>query len=202
MINNFEQIRGFLDFSNPDTYYFIQILKRRKDNPDMDKDMSVIDDIFIYSVEQFDRMEKEIIKTCIDYNARAYFRVNKRSMKKTALQMLKRVTDLIISENYKAVKSAFSSVSGEFHADDDKKWIVDIDNFDKSKMGESLRALSIYQNLEELQKESKREPLMEVVPTKNGVHIITRPFNLQKFKQMYPEIDVHKDNLTILFCNS
>lgn len=200
MINNFEQIRGFLDFSNPDTYYFIQILKRRKDNPDMDKDMSVIDDIFIYSVEQFDRMEDKIIKTCISHNARAYFRVNKRSMKKTALQMLKRVTDLIISENYKAVKSAFSSVSGEFHADDDKKWIVDIDNFDKSKMGESLRALAIYQNLEELQKESKREPLMEVVPTKNGVHIITRPFNLQKFKQMYPEVDVHKDNLSVLYC--
>jgi hypothetical protein len=201
MVNNFEQIRAFLDFSNPDTYYFIQILKRRKDNPDMDKDMRVIDDIFIYSIEQFNRMENEIIKKCIDNNARAYFRINKRSLKKSAMMMLKRVTDLIISENYKSVKNAYSSVSGEFHGDDDKKWIVDIDNFDKSKMGESLRAHAVYQNVEMLQRETGREPMMEVVPTKSGVHIVTRPFNLQKFKEMYPEIDVHKDNLILLFCN-
>ena len=201
MTNNFEQIRQLLDFSNPDTYYFLQILKRRKDNPDMDKDMIVIDDIFIYSLEQFNRMEDEIIKTCNVHNARAYFRLNKRSQKKTALQMLKRITDLIISENYKAVKNAYSSVSGEFHADEDKKWIVDIDNFDNTKLGESFRAHAIYQNVESLQKETNREPLMITIPTKNGVHIVTRPFNLQKFKEMYPDVDVHKDNPTILYCN-
>jgi hypothetical protein len=163
--------------------------------------MVVIDDLFIYSLEQFNRMEQEIIKTCTVHNARAYFRVNKRSMKKSALMMLKRVTDLIISENYKGVKSAYSSVSGEFHSDDDKKWIVDIDNFDNSKMGESLQAHAIYQNLESLQRETGREPMMEVIPTKSGIHIITRPFNLQKFKEMYPDTDVHKDNMSILFCN-
>jgi hypothetical protein len=201
MVNNFEIIRKFLNFSDNDTYYFLQILKRRKDNPGMDKDMVVIDDIFIYSLDQYDRIQDEIIKTCTIHNARAYFRVNKRSMKKSALQMLKRVTDLIISENYKGVKNAYSSVSGEFHADEDKKWIVDVDDFDKSKMGDSLRGLAIYQNLEELQKETNRIPLMEVVPTKNGIHIITRPFNLQKFKEMYPDIDVHKENPTILYIN-
>lgn len=201
MNNNFNIVRKFLDFSNPDTYYFLQILKRRKDNPDMDKDMIVIDDIFIYSMEQFDRMENEIITICNVHNARAYFRINKRSLKKSGMMMLKRITDLIISENYKAIKSAYSSVSGEFSADEDKKWIVDIDNFDSSKLGQSLRGLAIWQNLEELQKETGREPLMEVIPTKSGIHIITRPFNLQKFKTMYPDIDVHKDNLVILFCN-
>jgi len=201
MTNNFNIIRKFLDFSNPDTYYFLQILKRRKDNPDMNKDMVVIDDIFVYSLEQFDRMENEIIKTCDVHNARAYFRLNKRSMKKSGMMMLKRITDLIISENYKAIKNAYSSVSGEFHADEDKKWIVDIDNFDYTKLGQSLRTHAIYQKLEMLQKETNREPLMEIIPTKNGLHIITRPFNLKKFKEMYPDIDVHKDNLVILYCN-
>jgi len=201
MTNNFNIIRNFLDFSNPDTYYFLQILKRRKDNPNMDKDMVVIDDVFIYSLEQFNRMEDEIIKTCTAHNARAYFRLNKRSMKKSGMMMLKRVTDLIISENYKAIKNAYSSVSGEFHADEDKKWIVDIDNFDNTKLGQSLRTHAIYQNLEILQRETNREPLMEIIPTKNGLHIITRPFNLKKFKEMYPDVDVHKDNLVVLFCN-
>lgn len=200
MTNNFDIIRKFLDFSNPDTYYFLQILKRRKDNPDMDKDMVVIDDIYIYSLEQFNKLENRIIETCTLHNARAYFRINKRSMKKSGMMMLKRITDLIISENYKAIKNAYSSVSGEFHADDDKKWIVDIDNFDNTKLGQTLTTLAVYQNIELLQKETGREPMMEIVPTKSGIHIVTRPFNLQKFKKMYPDVDVHKDNLVILFC--
>jgi len=40
---------------------------------------------------------------------------------------------------------------------------------------------------------------LNFVPTKSGVHIITRPFNLKKFKEKYPNVDVHKDNPTILY---
>ena len=32
-------------------------------------------------------------------------------------------------------------------------------------------------------------------------HIITTPFNMEAFKKLYPEVDVHKNNPTILFCN-
>ncbi|WP_265091158.1 hypothetical protein, partial [Acinetobacter baumannii] len=37
------------------------------------------------------------------------------------------------------------------------------------------------------------------IPTMNGCHLITKPFNLQKFKEKFPEIDVHKNNPTILY---
>ena len=199
MINNFDTIRYLLDFTNLDTYYFIQILKRRKDNPDMENDMVVIDDIFIYNLPQFDKMKDNIIKTCDAHNARAYFRVNKRSLKKTAFQMLKRVTDLIISENYKAVKNAYSSVSGEFHGDDDKKWIVDIDY--KDFEGTYALLNTIHTDIRMLQEETGREAMMGIIPTKNGYHLITRPFNLKAFMDRgYPKIDVHKDNPTILYC--
>ena len=199
MKNNFNLIRPMLDFPSPDTYYFLQILKRRKDNPDLGKDMKVIGDYFIYSMDQFNRMEDEIIQTCVAHNARAYFRINKRSSKKTAMQMLKRVTDLIISENYKAVKNAFSSVSGEFHGDNDKKWIVDIDNVSIDAFNHSKEQIEIRELVYNLQLETGREPMMKFIPTKSGIHIITRPFNLQKFKEKYPEVDVHKDNPTILY---
>jgi hypothetical protein len=39
MINNFQAIRDLLTFGDEDKFYFIQIYKRRKDNPDMKKDM-------------------------------------------------------------------------------------------------------------------------------------------------------------------
>lgn len=199
MINNFKIIKQYLDFSNPDTYYFLQIIQRRKDNPDLGKDMRIIDDIFIYTLEQFERMEDEIITKCITNNARAYFRLNKRSLKKSAMQLLKKVTTMIIDENYKSVKNAYSSVSGEFHNDDDKKWIVDIDNvvYDDNFEYKHEPMLKI---LKTLQIETGREPLLNLIPTKNGVHIITRPFNVHMFKIYYPTIDIHKDNPTLLFC--
>jgi len=199
MINNFDIIRELIDFTNLDTYYFLQIIKRRKDNPDMDKDMVVIDDIFIYNQPQFDRMKEDIIKTCDTHNARAYFRLNKRSMKKTALQMLKRVTDLIISDNYKAVKNAYSSVSGEFHGDDDKKWIIDIDW--KDFEGNKSLLPTMHTDIRMLQEETGREAMMDIIPTKNGYHLITRPFNLKAFSSRgYPPTSIHKDNPTILYC--
>ena len=200
MRNNFEIIKKLLDFSDKDTYYFLQILKRRKDNPDMDRDMIVIDDIFIYTLEQYDNMQEDIIKTCTAHNARAYFRVNKRSLKKSGMQMLKRVTDLIISENYKAIKNAYSSVSGEFHADEDKKWIIDIDNISIDAFNHDPKQIKMREELIRLQKETGREPHMTYVPSKNGVHILTRPFNLKLFKDEYPNIDIHKDNPIILYC--
>ena len=38
------------------------------------------------------------------------------------------------------------------------------------------------------------------IPTKSGCHLITTPFNLQQFKEKYPDIDVHKNNPTLLYC--
>jgi hypothetical protein len=41
--------------------------------------------------------------------------------------------------------------------------------------------------------------IIATLPTKNGWHVITKPFNLKQFKDKYPEIDVHKNNPTILY---
>lgn len=203
MINNFEKLRKFLTFEDDGDFYFIQILKRRKDNPTMKKDMVWISDFYIYSFDDYDLQYETITKTCEAHNARAYFRYNKRNAKKIALQMLKRVTDVIISEDYKNVKRCYSSVCGEFHSDKDKKWVIDYDYMESEKPNDwkdTLLINDIKEIVTELQKETKKEPLIELIESKNGLHIITRPFNLQVFKEKYPTIDVHKDNMSILYC--
>jgi len=62
----------------------------------------------------------------------------------------------------------------------------------------------IHNYVENLQTETGKEPMLEVLPTKNGYHMITRPFNLSKFKLLINDLDVrldvHKDNPTILYC--
>lgn len=189
-----------LSFPDENAFYFLQILKRRKDNPDLGKDMIHIADYYIYSLEQFDGLSQRIIDQCEVENARAYFRLNRRDAKKVAMQVLKRTVDLIMSENYRAVKNAFASCAGEFHSDPDKKWIVDIDNISVEAFSHSEKYDDVREIIYDLQKETGKEPMMTYIPTKSGVHIITRPFNLNKFKSKYPEIDVHKDNLIILYC--
>lgn len=237
MVNNIELIRGLLKFSNPNDFYFLQILRRRKDNPDLGKDMIVLSDYYIHSFEEFDAVMPEVIATCNEFNARAYFRLNIRNKKKVNLQLIKRITDLVIdgnrngvkelvtraSENYDscsddfdfriiqegieairkndvaAYPKVYASISGEFHSDTDKKWILDVDwkDYPADMLAESLQEIEFLAI--ELQTQSGREPMMVKIPTKNGIHFIVRPFNLQKFADYFPQTDVHKDNPVNLY---
>jgi len=199
-VNNFNLIRNMLSFPDENSFYFLQILKRRKDNPHLGKDMIHVEDYYIYSLEQFDKLIHEVLDRCDAERARAYFRLNRRDAKKVAMQVLKRTVDHIMSENYRAVKNAFASCAGEFHSDPDKTWIVDIDNISIDGFNHSPQQIEVRQLLVDLQKEAGKEPLMNFIPTKGGVHVITRPFNLNKFKARFPDIDVHKDNPTLLYC--
>lgn len=194
MVNNSGQIRTMLSFTDKDDFYFLQIFKRRKDNPDLGKDQIVIDNFYIDSLEDFDKKLPQIITLCNAENARAYIRVNKRNYQKLGPHMLKRVVNIVFTENCKSLRNAFDSVAGEFHSDPDKKWIVDVDDDKNVPFGD------LYATISNLQKEANRIPLMIDIDTKNGSHIITRPFNLQKFKQQFPTIDAHKDNPTLLYC--
>jgi len=62
--------------------------------------------------------------------------------------------------------------------------------------------IALREKIIELQLEIGGEPQMDFIKTRSGVHIICRPFNLQKFKEEFPEVDVHKDNPTILYISA
>lgn len=199
-VNNFDQIRSMLEFPEKTSFYFLQVLKRRKDNPDLGKDMKHIADYYIYSLDQFDELKPRIIAQCDVENARAYFRINRRDAKKVAMQVLKRTVDYIMSEDYRAVKNAFASCAGEFHSDPDKKWIIDVDWKDIPEGLDHDEYLNtLMSKVQELVRETGRDDTLYTIPTKNGIHVICRPFNLALFRQHY-SIDVHKDNPSILYC--
>ena len=200
MVNNTEQIRSMLQFDSEDTFYFLQIFKRRKDNPDMDKDMIVLANYCVKSLDHFDKLVPDIIKQCQDNNARAYFRLNRRSYHKTSLKALKMIAGYIEDGNYRAVRKAFDSAAGTYHSDPDKTWIIDIDYKDLEG-DRDLEINQIISSVQNLIADTDRDDTIWTVPSKNGLHLICRPFNLQKFRGLYPKIDVHKDNPTILYAN-
>jgi hypothetical protein len=194
MIDNFEQIKTLLDFPSEDTFYFAQILLRKKDNPETsgnNNSARLIKAYYIKSIEHLDKVKDEMILLANKYNARVCINLNKRSFERAAFHTLKKITDQILNKDYKSVRRAYNSACGEYSTGD-KRWIVDIDD----KKNTRFYVAEYIRDLEPNPGESK---VITYVETKSGWHIITKPFNISKFKEVYPEIDVHKNNPTILY---
>ena len=198
-IDNFNLIEEFIKRKTSiDEFYFLQIYKRRKDNPEMEKDMIVIDNFFIKGADDLIKKRKRIVEICINNNARAYIRLNKRSFKKVALQTLRLVAENIANEQYD-IKNCYLLACGQYHSDNNKTWVVDLD-----KSPQITEELFNFQVDNVINMINRCEPLGEklklIVPTKNGLHLITNPFNIQQLTtDCSSAVDIHKDNPTILF---
>ena len=98
-----------------------------------------------------------------------------------------------MNKDYKSVRNAFESVCGEYGSGKDKFWIIDIDP-EHFELAPNLKW-----HLTDLEPIGNK--VQTEIATKNGYHIITTPFNMAKFKELYPEVDVHKNNPSVLFCS-
>ena len=170
MRDNFHIIEPLLDFKEPNTFYFIQILKRRKDNPGLKTGVQTIDNLYIYTPEDLNKLKEKIVERCIKNNARAYINLNRLDTEKIALQTLRKIADLVIQGDYRAVKNAYSSVCGTYHSESEKRWVVDIDS-DVIHLKDEVR-----QVIEILQSEIKGHNyrILAEIPTRSGVHQIGR----------------------------
>ncbi len=206
MRDNFHIIEHLLDFKEPNTFYFIQILKRRKDNPGLKTDVQTIDNLYIYTPEDLNKLREKIVERCTKNNARAYINLNRLDTEKIALQTLRKIADLVIQGDYRAVKNVYSSVCGTYHSESEKRWVVDIDS-DVIHLKDEVR-----QVIEILQSEIKGHNyrILAEIPTRSGVHLITNPFNMHLFRKImaeranpsedgYLKIDVQKNSPTILY---
>lgn len=201
MVDNFEKIMKLLTFSSEDEFYHLQILKRKKEHPELGSNSQVIKTYYIKSVEHLDAVGPEIVALCDFHGARAYINLNVRSFEMTAFHTLKKVTDIIMNRDYKSVRNAYDSVCGIYGTGKEKRWVIDLDGVEQ--VSPLMCAFIEYkcEPITELTPDCSLEnsKCIATIPTKNGIHLITKPFNLQKFKEEYPEVDVHKNNPTILY---
>lgn len=199
MINNFKQISELLKFTNKDDFYFLQIIQRKKDNrgvKGVNNNSRVVKAYYIKSIEYLLDKEEEIINICNIFNARAGINLNKRTFNKCALQTARLILDQIANKDQEHTMNAFNSVCGRFTSETDKKWILDIDD---TKEVSPLMLAFINYECEPIFKMPDGSKIYCTIPTKSGIHVITKPFNLKTFKEKYPEIEVHKNNPTNLY---
>ena len=199
MIDNFELIKSLLEFPNDDIYYHLQILRRGKDHPELPAANRVIKPYFICSLESLDYVEDEIKKLCEFFGARAYINLTPKSIKKTTMLELKYLAQRTYEGDFKKIWKAWNTCAGEIKGEE-SRWVVDIDdmsidntNLQKENYEERLVKYLTY--LEPI-----GNKVIAKIPTKSGFHLITTPFNIQRFKEQCPDIDVHKNNPTLLYC--
>jgi len=197
IIDNFEQISKLLTFETTDDFYIIEIIKRKKDNSSMLKSEKLLDVYEIGSIEDLEKHKTYIIEKCTEKNARAYIRLNKRSHKKVALEMLRELANRVANDDYN-IRNIYHSTMGKYHSDKNKKWIIDLDGDDVNLKDDVLKTIIKIRFNYHIEIENF---YYEEIPTKNGIHLIVYPFDLAKFKKIYPNIDIHKDNPTILYFN-
>jgi hypothetical protein len=197
MIDNLELLKPFLTFDTEDDFYYLQILQRKKDNPDITKNTKVIQNYFIRNMEYLESHYKEIKLLCDVFNARASLRLNKRSFKRVAFRALQNITAQMMQDDFMSAKQAYSKACGQCHNDKDKKWIVDVDE-DFFDMNEVDCIAAIEDSIDLCDPQMQGGRILARVPTKTGVHLITSPFNISQFP-FSSDVDIHKDNPTILY---
>jgi hypothetical protein len=103
-----------------------------------------------------------------------------------------------IKNGVKNQKGLFDSVVGQIKTNE-KRWVIDIDNVSIDGFSHDKYYISMREYINELQLEAGKEQGMTFIKTKSGFHIITQPFNVMKFKEKYPDVDIQKKNPTVLY---
>ena len=197
MINNINLIKPLLNFEDEDDFYMLYIFKRKKDQPEGERDnhqsVRTIRSYCIASIEQLDKRYDEIIQLCEMFKARAYIYVQKQNHKDVSLDMLVDLAQRIKSGQHKQ-QNLFDSIVGQMRTLE-KRWVVDVDTKELSP----LMVAFIEYECKPISTFFSEPKIQAVIPTKNGHHLITSKFDVMRFKQEYPDIDIQKKNPTLLY---
>lgn len=208
MINNIDLIKPLLNFDDSEDFYMLYILKRKKDQPEEERDnhqsVRTIKTYCIDSLEYLDKRYDEIKMLCEAFKARAYIHIQKQNHNTVSLEMIKALAQRLVDKQNNQ-KNLFDSVVGQMKTLE-KRWVVDIDQKEISP----LMIAHIEYTCKPITEVTfdqvgipngyKNGPKVEaIIPTKNGHHLITKRFDVQAFKEKYPDVDIQKKNPTLLY---
>jgi hypothetical protein len=201
MINNIKQIKTLLNFSKPGDFYMLYVFKRKKDQPEGERDNhQSVRTIKTYCIESIDHLERrydEVIQLCEMFKARAYIHVQKQNHFDVSLNMMVALAQRIQDGNMKQ-QGLFDSVVGQIKTQE-KRWVIDIDDVSIDAFAHAPYYIEMRKYIEELQEEAGTDQTKTFLKTRTGFHIITQPFNTKKFAERYPNVDIQKKNPTLLY---
>jgi hypothetical protein len=196
-IDNFNAVAPWFDnLSDQGDFFFVQVMQRNKEKNNVGSSGYVIKDYHFFDKETFLSKKEEITTLCKAFNARAYFWINPRNCKEVQYEIIREALEAIELGTHKLFKCVSKALGRKRCNKYKSKWILDFDTKDWSLINKYLDLVR------------KCRPnvnkILYYVPTVNGIHVITLGFNLEQFKQelaiaKLDNIDIHKDNPTILY---
>jgi hypothetical protein len=136
------------------------------------------------------------MQLCEVFSARAYIHIQKQNHKDVSLNMMVALAEKI-KNGQPNQKNLFDSVVGQLKTNE-KRWIVDIDT-------KSIHIKNMMVNIIESVKPTDNGSKIEaVIPTKNGIHLITKRFDVMEFGKQLAQRgeavpDIQKKNPTLLY---
>ena len=202
-VDNFELIRPLLKFRSDDDFFFLQIIQRKKDHPGgnvngTNNNNRCVKSYYVRSLEYLDFIEPEVKQLAEVFQARVGIDLNRRSYKSLGLKTVKKIISHIENGQENKIYKAYQTVCGKYADEPKRKWILDIDEKGYEDTGE-LKGV-----LKKINPVAVENKIVAEIPSLNGVHIITSPFNVKKFNEWMPftslpDIDIHKRNPTNLY---
>lgn len=187
IIDNFEKIKQVLQWDTEDDFYHVMIMQRPKETG-----VQRVIKQYIIKKGDLDKLRDRIVEYCREYSARAYINPNRKSFQNTTLKTIQELTTCVINKDYNGVQDKFFSACGQVGSNFKKIWVVDIDSKDEALVSE------VHEFINSLMPNPGEDKVVLRVDTKNGVHLLTTPFNIAAFNNKY-KIDVHKNNFTLLY---
>ena len=187
IIDNFEKIKPILKWDTNDDFYHVMIMQRPKETG-----VQRVVKQFIIREGDLDKLHDRIIEYCKSYTARAYINPNRKSFKNATLTTIQNLTTCVIKEDYSGVQDKFFSACGQIGTNYKKIFVIDIDCKDEALVSE------VHDYVNTLMPNPGEDKIILRVDTKNGVHLLSSPFNPDELKNKY-NIDVHKNNFTLLY---
>lgn len=207
MIDNLNLILPLLNFDNEGDFYMLYVFKRKKDQPEGEKDnhqsVRTIKTYCIESIEHLKKHYEEIKQLCEMFKARAYIHIQKQNHKDISLDMLMELAKHIKNQHFNQ-KNLFDSVVGQIRVHE-KRWIVDIDTKEENYMMLICSILGACRPFPtDIAAIDLSHRIIEEIPTKNGFHLITTPFDVNEFNKYVTEKgivlpDIQKKNPTLLY---
>jgi hypothetical protein len=193
MIDNIELIKPLLNFEDEEDFYMLYIFKRKKDQPEDEKDnhqsVRTIKSYCVGNLEYLDKRYDEIKQLCEIFKARAYIHVQKQNHRDVSLNMMVELAQKIqFGVHYQ--QYLFDSVVGQIKTQE-KRWVVDLDTTDEDEVVRMTKVINFTR--------PDGDKIDAIIPTKNGYHFITKRFDVEMFRKTYPKIDIQKKNPTLLF---
>lgn len=198
-IDNFEVLMQHMDFIDKNDRYIVHILRRPKDCKALTNTLGsneaqrLIRTYYIDNIDYFKSKISAIKELCQSCHARAYLIVSPKDNFDCLLNLGKKLLETIQMQNYSVKpEHLLRQAYCENHKSRRKQWVIDLDNDSMVERwvevnfgGKSFRERvwtvdDVFNLVRELVAKAEKKPDdVYKIPTRNGWHIITPPFNVK-----------------------